>query len=311
MTKLTEGAAHAIGSGSGVAARDLTRPPVARTGAMHRSYRVPADSREERRHYVRVRTKFLVAAVAALCWMALSAWLALPWIRDMASYVSWPVSIVLVAFIAVIPGGLVALLVVSLLLDRQPHLSVERPTTGVTVLIAARNEASCMAQTVAYLANQDLDGPYRVILIDNGSTDGTAEIAEARAQVEGLALTVLTETTPGKSNALNAGRARVETPLVITVDADTLLHRSALRLLLARYESSPDDVVAVAGSVLVRNRFWARVQEWDYFLGIASVKRMQGLYQGTLVAQVRSASRRPMRCAPSVVGPTPSVRTSC
>jgi biofilm PGA synthesis N-glycosyltransferase PgaC len=27
------------------------------------------------------------------------------------------------------------------------------------------------------------------------------------------------------------------------------------------------------------------MQEWDYFLGIASVKRMQGLYQGTLVAQ--------------------------
>ncbi len=104
----------------------------------------------------------------------------------------------------------------------------------------------------------------------------------------GLDLSVLTETTPGKNNALNTGLAAVETPLVITVDADTLLHRSAVRLLVARYQSSPSDVVAVAGSVLVRNSrssFWARVQEWDYFLGIASVKRMQGLYQGTLVAQ--------------------------
>jgi poly-beta-1,6-N-acetyl-D-glucosamine synthase len=27
------------------------------------------------------------------------------------------------------------------------------------------------------------------------------------------------------------------------------------------------------------------MQEWDYFLGIASIKRLQGLYQGTLVAQ--------------------------
>ena len=45
----------------------------------------------------------------------------------------------------------------------------------------------------------------------------------------------------------------------------------------------------MAGSVLVRNsrdNLWTRMQEWDYFLGIASVKRMQGLYQGTLVAQV-------------------------
>ena len=47
-------------------------------------------------------------------------------------------------------------------------------------------------------------------------------------------------------------------------------------------------VQAVAGSVLVRNSrdsLGTRMQEWDYFLGIASVKRMQGLYQGTLVAQ--------------------------
>jgi len=34
-----------------------------------------------------------------------------------------------------------------------------------------------------------------------------------------------------------------------------------------------------------RSTVWSRVQEWDYLLGISSVKRMQGLYQGTLVAQ--------------------------
>ena len=139
---------------------------------------------------------------------------------------------------------------------------------------------------VAYLANQDLDGPYRVILIDNGSTDGTAEIAEARAQVEGSGPHRAHGDHARQEQRPQRRQGRVETPLVITVDADTLLHRSALRLLLARYESSPDDVVAVAGSVLVRNRgSGPACQEWDYFLGIASVKRMQGLYQGTLVAQ--------------------------
>jgi poly-beta-1,6-N-acetyl-D-glucosamine synthase len=99
---------------------------------------------------------------------------------------------------------------------------------------------------------------------------------------------VLTEPQPGKAHALNTGLERVQTPLVITLDADTVLQRSAVRLLVSRYSSSPSDVAAVAGCVLVHNSrsgFWARVQEWDYFLGIASVKRMQGLYQGTLVAQ--------------------------
>ncbi|HJU50601.1 MAG TPA: glycosyltransferase family 2 protein, partial [Pseudogulbenkiania sp.] len=45
---------------------------------------------------------------------------------------------------------------------------------------------------------------------------------------------------------------------------------------------------AVAGTVLVRNsreNWVTRCQEWDYFHGIAAIKRVQSLYQGTLVAQ--------------------------
>jgi biofilm PGA synthesis N-glycosyltransferase PgaC len=79
-----------------------------------------------------------------------------------------------------------------------------------------------------------------------------------------------------------------DTPYVVTVDADTLLHPQALRRLVSRLESAPSDTVAVAGSVMVRNsrtNLLTKMQEWDYYLGIASVKRMQGLYQSTLVAQ--------------------------
>jgi poly-beta-1,6-N-acetyl-D-glucosamine synthase len=260
-------------------------------GGMHSSYTTPRRGGAEesrRRFYVSVRTKFLAAGAIALCWVAFSVWLALPWIRSTSDVVGPLASVILITLIAFIPGGLVAFLVASLLLDRQPRLSVEHPTTSVTVLIAARNEAENIGQTIAYLATQDCDGPCHVILVDNGSTDDTVEVARVQAEAWGLPLTILREPRRGKNNALNTGLRYVQTPLVITVDADTVLHRSAVRLLLARYESSPPDVVAVAGSVLVRNSrvgFWARVQEWDYFLGIASVKRMQGLYQGTLVAQ--------------------------
>jgi biofilm PGA synthesis N-glycosyltransferase PgaC len=62
----------------------------------------------------------------------------------------------------------------------------------------------------------------------------------------------------------------------------------SVRRAVARMLISPPDTVAVAGAVLVRNsrqNLLTRAQEWDYFLGIASVKRAQGLLQGTLVAQ--------------------------
>jgi poly-beta-1,6-N-acetyl-D-glucosamine synthase len=121
-----------------------------------------------------------------------------------------------------------------------------------------------------------------------GSTDGTRALAEAYGAATGQRVRCVDEPRPGKSHALNTGLAAVGTELVITLDADTLLHPQAIRQLVARLLSAPPDVQAVAGSVLVRNsrdNLWTRMQEWDYFLGIASVKRMQGLYQGTLVAQ--------------------------
>jgi biofilm PGA synthesis N-glycosyltransferase PgaC len=125
-------------------------------------------------------------------------------------------------------------------------------------------------------------------VVDNGSTDGTRAVAEAYGAATGQPVRCIDEPRPGKSHALNTGLAAVGTELVITLDADTLVHPWAVRHLVARLLNAPPDVQAVAGSVLVRNsrdNLWTRMQEWDYFLGIASVKRMQGLYQGTLVAQ--------------------------
>ena len=268
-------------------AQDPEAPAPFQPGGMHRPYRPGGDEGPSRR-YIQVRSKFVLAWSVAALWVAFSVWLALPWVHDTSKVLGLVPTLVLVTLLAFIPGAMVAFLVVSLLLDRQPPLTVLSPTVPVTVIVAARNEAEVIGETMAYLAGQDYEGPLRVILVDNGSTDDTAKVARAAAASSGLSLVVLHEDTPGKAHALNLGLARTDTPLVITLDADTVLQRSAIRLLVGRYASSPDDVVAVAGSVLVRNSragFWARVQEWDYFLGIASVKRMQGLYQGTLVAQ--------------------------
>ena len=58
--------------------------------------------------------------------------------------------------------------------------------------------------------------------------------------------------------------------------------------LVERYLSDPPNTRAVAGTMLVRNsraNWVTRAQEWDYFHGIAAIKRVQSLYQGTLVAQ--------------------------
>jgi biofilm PGA synthesis N-glycosyltransferase PgaC len=269
--------------GRGPAAEPLPAPPTAAPEPERVLATVPPRPR-----YVAVRTKFLLSVAGALAWVALSVWLSLPWVRELDEVTGPVAAVTIIAVVAYLPGGVVAFLAVSLVLDRQPPLRVSAPTQAVSIIIAARNEAAGIGTTLRYLAQQDYAGPLHVILADNGSTDGTARVARRAAKQLRVRLTVVRERRPGKSHALNSALARVRTGLVVTLDADTLPHRTALRHLVARLESSSEQVVSVAGSMLVRNSregLWARMQEWDYFLGIASVKRMQGLYQGTLVAQ--------------------------
>ena len=241
-----------------------------------------------RRRYVTVAGKFLIAVAFAAVWVGLSVWVSRPWVAELDAVVGSVLAWVVVTLVAYLPGAIVAFLAASLLLDRQPRLPSTTPTAAVTIIIAARNEEGAVERTLEGIARSDHLGPIRVLLADNGSTDGTVAEAERAAARLGLPLRVVHEERPGKAHALNAALAYVTTDLVVTVDADTLLHREALRRLVARLEAAPDDTDAVAGTVLVRNsrsNLLTRMQEWDYYLGIAAVKRMQGLYQATLVAQ--------------------------
>lgn len=247
-----------------------------------------AKARTKSRLYIPVLTKFWLCHIFSILWTSFSIYISLPWLKDFSMIVTFPAALAVISGIAYIPGYLNAFLVSSLLLDRQPPFKDNYPVKHITVLIAARNEGKRIASTIGYIAKQDYTGKIRVLIIDNGSGDDTVDKALAAGKALNLDLSVLREETPGKFNALNTGLKHTETDLVITLDADTLLHKSAIRHLVARISSSPKEVCAVAGSILVSNSRFSlltKVQEWDYFLGIASIKRLQGLYQGTLVAQ--------------------------
>ncbi|MGG6310672.1 glycosyltransferase family 2 protein [Paenibacillus macerans] len=249
---------------------------------MSRSYDNPE------RRYISVRQKFAISHSAALIWMVFSILVSLPWLNDFARFITLPGALLIIAGISYVPGYMNAFMVTSLLLDRQPSLSFECPELPVTVLVACHNEERGIRTTLAYLAEQQYPGPIKVIVIDNNSSDRTAEWARAAGRELEMDLLVIGENKPGKHHALNTALGFVETELMITLDADTLLHKLALKHIVTRMAMAPPDICAVAGAMLVRNsrhNFWAKIQEWDYFLGIASIKRLQGMFQGTLVAQ--------------------------
>jgi biofilm PGA synthesis N-glycosyltransferase PgaC len=241
-----------------------------------------------RRWYVPTDVRFAVAGVLAAGWTWLAIWLSRPELAAFGRAIGTVPADVIAALVAFVPGYLVAFHAIGLLFDRPPALLGLHPATPVTVLIAARNEERTIAETLDYLAAQDYDGELSIVLIDNGSTDGTVIEALKAVGRNGAPLVVLRENRAGKSFALNRGLATVRTPLVVTVAAGTLLQKSAIRLLVARLDTARNDVTAIAGHLMVRNGregIWARLQVWDYLLSISALKRVQAMFQGTLVAQ--------------------------
>jgi glycosyltransferase involved in cell wall biosynthesis len=93
-----------------------------------------------------------------------------------------------------------------------------RAVPDVSVIVPARDSADTVARTLDHLAAQEFDGSYEVIVVDDGSTDGTAEIAAAAG-----AKVVHREPVAGrgsKAHALEAGVQASDADAFLFCDAD-------------------------------------------------------------------------------------------
>ena len=271
------------------AAEDRTRDPQSSREQGKtiddRGYRKSPARQPRSGLYLPVKVKFLISTAFALTWVAASSVLAQHWLNDLSKVVGYEAALVIIFFIALLPGFLNAHILSSVALDRPPALDLDLNFPKITLLIAAYNEAQNIAETFRGIKGQDYPGNIEIIVVDDGSTDRTVETLRS-FDLDNLKIILANH--GGKAHALNEGLKHVTQDIVVCIDADTFLHPQALRRIVARFLTDPADTAAVAGCVLVKNSrstFMSRLQEWDYFTGIASAKRQQSLYQGTLVAQ--------------------------
>lgn len=251
----------------------------------------PQDAQHpvHRHNYLPVPAKFATALVCGVLWAWFAMVMAERWIADLSQITGAVAAPVIIWGIAVIPGFMNAFLIVSLVLDRRPRFTapaLQGPLPAITILVAAYNEAANILATLESIDRQDYPGELSVIVVNDGSTDHTLELLRS---VHYPWLRVLDMgRNVGKARALSQALELVTTDLTLTVDGDSYLFKDALAHLIRRYVSDPADTRAVAGAVLVRNsrhNLVTQVQEWDYFHGIAAIKRLQSMYHGTLVAQ--------------------------
>jgi hopene-associated glycosyltransferase HpnB len=121
----------------------------------------------------------------------------------------------------------------------------------VDIVVPARDEAGTIGPVVASLAAQAYAGRFRIILVDDGSGDGTADLARAAMPKDGTVELRLIPGEPkpdgwsGKLWAVSQGIASGNAPVVLLADADIVHEPGHLASLVARLESpAPVDLVS-------------------------------------------------------------------
>jgi poly-beta-1,6-N-acetyl-D-glucosamine synthase len=137
-----------------------------------------------------------------------------------------------------------------------------------TVLIPAHNEEAWIGETLRSLNTQTLR-PDEVIVVDDCSSDGTAEVAAHHG-----ATVLRTPVNRLKAGAQNYGLEHVRTDAVVTLDADTVLHPEAIDHLIADLEAGFD---ATNGVVMPQSKrgLWTRARLLEYAIALRLHKRVQ------------------------------------
>lgn len=207
--------------------------------------------------------RHLVLATLALAWLGLVArsitYRDALWFRYYVVDLVW----LQYVFLAIaIFGGAVLLLGVLL---RRPQPGRWATWPMVSVIIPAKDEVRVIEGAVRSACGQRYAGPLEVIVVDDRSTDGTADLLERlRAEVP-LAVVRTPAGTIGKAAALEVGIAHSRGALVAVFDADARLDPDVLATMVPHLADAR--VGAVQGRRLVHNgqRNWlTRFQDDEY-----------------------------------------------
>jgi biofilm PGA synthesis N-glycosyltransferase PgaC len=130
----------------------------------------------------------------------------------------------------------------------RPHRTSAFPAgrwPAISIVVAARNEAARLPGRIADLLQQAYDGPSELIVVSDGSTDGTtAALAQYRDRVRWLEVPA-----GGKPRALNAGVAAATGEILVFADARQRFAPGAIRALVATF--TDPSVGGVTGELIL------------------------------------------------------------
>ena len=144
---------------------------------------------------------------------------------------------------------------------------------SVAIVVPCWNEEGTIGRTADSLLA--LDYPVhklQIILVDDGSTDGTPEAMAAFA--DNPRVRIVRKENGGKYTAINVGVAATEADIVGCLDADSFVDRGALRAMIPHFNDPKIAATTAAMSVHQPKNLLGHMQHAEYILGIARANAM-------------------------------------
>jgi O-antigen biosynthesis protein len=117
----------------------------------------------------------------------------------------------------------------------------------VSVVVPCHNGMNTVGECLSSLADQTYPKElYQVILVDNGSTDGTCELVRASFPW----VTLIHSAEKGSGYARNAGVREALGELILSTDSDCVVDKAWMMNLVCAFEVAPPDVAAIGGKIL-------------------------------------------------------------
>jgi biofilm PGA synthesis N-glycosyltransferase PgaC len=147
------------------------------------------------------------------------------------------------------------------------------------VLIPAYNEEFVIDAALSSILRQSVL-PEEIIVVDDSSSDGTAEIAR---RFQGVSVVRTPKNTASKGDALNYGLQYVKSEYTLTMDAD-LTEDNAVEKMV-EYMGTQPDLSATCTFILPKNTktVWERTRLVEYLFSVSFYKSVQHMDDGILI----------------------------
>jgi glycosyltransferase involved in cell wall biosynthesis len=151
------------------------------------------------------------------------------------------------------------------------------PAIFVSVVIACRNEQKNLPTLLNSIAKQSYpEDLFEVIIVDDGSTDKTFEIASEFAGISNIL--TLKNRGKGKKQALRTGIIAAKGNLIITTDADCRMGKNWIRIIAAYYELDRPDMIICPVQIETAPGIFRKFQELEFM-------SLQGITAGSAISE--------------------------